>query len=54
MEKTLDDFYKSGKVTDYLAYRGVSENTISEEKEQEEDGTVSCGDGNGTYIHAYQ
>lgn len=36
MEKTWDDFYKSGKVTDYLRYRNAITDPEEKERYQEE------------------
>lgn len=51
MEKTWDDFLKSGKVTDYLRYR----NEVDSEKDKKEriyNGTDSYIDRDGADSHA--
>lgn len=55
MEKTWDDFYKSGKVTDYLRYRNAISDTAEEQRYQEEqrnNGADSCAYRDGTDGHA--
>ena len=44
-EKTWNDFWMTGKVTDYLSYR----NSV---KEGQENGTTTRGDGDGAGHHA--
>lgn len=53
MEKTWDDFYKSGKVTDYLKYRSEAESE-KENKERIYNGTDSCINGNGIDDNAHR
>ena len=53
MEKTWDDFWKTGKVTDYLAYRNVSDDGYRAQKEPTEHGTSNQCDGDGFDSHAY-
>lgn len=58
MEKTWEEFWGSGKVTDYLAYKAASADmsTLAERSEKDEkethDGTVSDSNGNGAFRHA--
>lgn len=55
MEKTWDDFYKSGKVTDYLRYRNVIDGPEEKERYQEErsyNGADGCVDRDGADGHA--
>lgn len=52
MEKTWDDFWASGKVTDYLTYRDAVADRQEASREQVGDGTAGEGDGNGTFCHA--
>ncbi len=50
MEKTWEDFWMTGKVTDYLAYRGclpAAGEGIREQKEQRPYGTAGGTDRNG-------
>lgn len=53
MEKTWDDFWTTGKVTDYLAYRNVSDDRDRTLKELTEYGTLDHCDGNGFDSHAH-
>lgn len=56
MEKTWEEFFATGKVTDYLAYRNEMEGNRNRPKEKEETeayGTISCTDGNGAEFHAH-
>ncbi len=53
MEKTWDDFWTTGKVTDYLAYRNVADDGYRAQKEPTEHGTVDHRDGDGFDSHAY-
>ena len=52
MEKTWEEFYKSGKVTDYLEYRNSIKNETDELKDKESDGAGSYSDGYGFDSHA--
>lgn len=55
MEKTWDDFYKSGKVTDYLRYRNVITDPEEKERYQEEQSynvADGCVDRDGADSHA--
>lgn len=53
MEKTWEDFWMSGKVTDYLAYKAVvSESEATQEKEIS-NGTVRDSHGDGFDSHVY-
>ena len=52
MEKTWDDFWKTGKVTDYLAYRNVSDDGYRAQKEPTEHGTSNQCYGDGFDSHA--
>lgn len=54
MEKTWDEFWATGKVTDYLAYRNaVSDSGKKQDRETvRSDGTTSGRDGNGFDGHA--
>lgn len=54
MEKTWDDFYKTGKVTDYLDYRNSIKEDSEKLKEQKSDGTGSGTNGYGSFSHAYK
>ena len=45
MEKSWENFWTTGKVEDYLAYRNV-------EKEEKLNGSVSSGNGHGAFHHA--
>lgn len=56
MEKTWDEFWATGKVTDYLAYRNVvSDSYKRRDKETGEDnGTGSGRDGYGFDCHAFR
>lgn len=54
MEKTWDDFWASGKVTDYLTYRNSVSDQESVRKEQKGNGTAGKGDGYGAFRHAHQ
>lgn len=54
MEKTWDDFWISGKVTDYLAYRNAVDDGCSQQKELTEHGTVNQRDGDGFGGYAHQ
>lgn len=50
MEKTWEDFWMTGKVTDYLAYRGFASTGRESQKEQKEQmsyGTVGSTDRDG-------
>lgn len=55
MEKTWDEFWATGKVTDYLAYRDV----VSDSRKNRggetgrDNGTSSGRDGHGFDSHAY-
>lgn len=53
MEKTWDDFWTTGKVTDYLAYRNASDDRDRTLKEPTEYGTSDHCDGNGFDSHAH-
>lgn len=53
MEKTWDDFWITGKVTDYLAYRNASDDRCRAQKEPAKHGTVDHRDGNGFDSHAH-
>ena len=54
MEKTWENFYKSGKVTDYLEYRNSikNENETYELKDKESDGAGGYSDRYGFDSHA--
>ena len=55
MEKTWEDFWSSGKISDYLSYRnGVVDGAgmQMEQKEQEKDGTGSGAYRDGIKCHA--
>lgn len=54
MEKTWEEFYKSGKVTDYLEYRNSTKNKneTDELKDKESDGAGGYSDGYGFDSHA--
>lgn len=55
MEKTWEDFWSSGKITDYLSYRNALEDVAErqkEQKEQETDGTGSGAYRDGAECHA--
>ena len=55
MEKTWETFWTSGKVTDYLGYRhAVETDDQTRQRVQDNNGTVSDGDGHGFDSHAYQ
>ena len=58
MEKTWENFWTSGKVTDYLTYRNsVEDDTNGEQNQGQEkqrgNGTVRDRNGNGFERHAY-
>ena len=48
MEKTWENFWTSGRVTDYLAYR----NSVEKDRQGKNNGTVRKGDGDGFNGHA--
>ena len=52
MEKTWEDFWTSGKVTDYLSYRNSTGEQTTQQKEQQTDGAGTRTDGNGFKYHA--
>ena len=55
MEKTWEDFWTTGKVTDYLAYRGCTDAVYEPQKEQKEQmayGTAGGVDRDGFNSHA--
>lgn len=52
MEKTWEEFYQSGKVTDYLKYRNSIESDSKKAKEQTSDGRDGCTDRHGFDSHA--
>ena len=52
MEKTWEDFWSSGKITDYLSYRNGFAGEAGEQKEQEEQ--EANGAGSGAYRDSYQ
>ncbi len=54
MEKAWDDFWVSGKVTDYLAYKNAvpDEGKTVKKEEQRRDGTAGNRDWNGFDSHA--
>lgn len=53
MEKTWDDFWATGKVTDYLAYCSCKETDKREEqKGHQSDGRVDNSNRNGSNFHA--
>lgn len=53
MEKSWDDFWASGKVTDYLSYRNAVVDREGTNREKEDNGTAVEGDGHGpfSYVH---
>lgn len=53
MEKTWEDFWGSGKVTDYLAYKAVVSEKETTRKKETNDGTVRDSHGDGFDSHAY-
>lgn len=55
MEKTWDEFWATGKVTDYLAYRDVAEDSRKRQENEKgrNNGTSSGRDGYGFDGHAY-
>ena len=54
MEKTWEDFWKTGRVTDYLAYCNSTKDRNSDsQKDSNKDGTDSCIDRDGLKFHAY-
>lgn len=54
MEKTWDEFWATGKVTDYLAYRNVAAECGQRQKKETggRDGTGGYRDGHGFDCHA--
>lgn len=56
MEKTWEEFWATGKVTDYLNYRNTVENGSLNSshgmQREQNDGTVRDHDGNGFDSHA--
>lgn len=52
MEKTWEDFWTSGKVTDYLSYRNSIAQEQKEQKEQDIHGTGSGVYRDGVKCHA--
>ena len=59
MEKTWENFWTSGRVTDYLAYRNLfsDEESCHQSRVQEiqkDNGTVRDRDGHGTFGDACQ
>ncbi|MCM1105627.1 MAG: hypothetical protein NC355_01660 [Blautia sp.] len=52
MEKTWDDFWASGKVTDYLTYRDAVADREKAGREQKDNGSGGASDGDGTFRHA--
>lgn len=55
MEKTWEDFWSSGKITDYLSYRnglGGEAGVQKEQEEQEANGTGSGAYRDGVKCHA--
>lgn len=52
MEKTWDEFWQTGKVTDYLSYCSKKEREERKQKEEACYGTVRCTDRNGSDRHA--
>lgn len=53
MEKTWEDFWSTGKVTDYLSYRDRVENREEEQKEQKVNGTGTGAYRDGAECHAH-
>lgn len=53
MEKTWEDFWSSGKVTDYLSYRNSVSDEMKEQKEQREHGTGTGAYRDGVKCHAH-
>ena len=59
MEKTWENFWMSGKVTDYLAYRNPVSDDVScdrcmGQEKHKDNGTSRESDGHGTFGHACQ
>lgn len=59
MEKTWENFWTSGRVTDYLVYRNVQSGEESPGRKagqeiQKDNGTVRDRDGHGTFGDACQ
>lgn len=52
MEKTWEEFIKTGKVTDYLEYRNSVKDDMEKTKEHLSDGAGSCFDRHGFDGHA--
>lgn len=52
MEKTWEDFWSSGKVTDYLSYRNSASSDMKEQREQDENGTGTGAYRDGVKCHA--
>ncbi len=48
MEKTWENFWLTGKVTDYLEYRNKAEAVLQQKEEKNTDGTSSFVDRYGT------
>ena len=52
MEEAWENFWSSGKVTDYLSYR-LAVNDRMNKEEQKNYVTNSCIDGNGSNLNAH-
>ncbi|MCH5333555.1 MAG: hypothetical protein J1D89_06320 [Agathobacter sp.] len=54
MEKSWDDFWASGKVTDYLRYRNAVADREETNRENDDNGTASESDGHSTFGYGYR
>ncbi len=54
MEKSWDDFWASGKVTDYLSYRNALADREETNRENDDNGTAGESDGHSTFSYVHR